>query len=349
MCYLYGGLTQAICVSFSVGQFILDPKYISFCRLPPCGHVYCYSCLHDWFQHAPADPNDMEDEDQDEQDRILRRRKSCPTCRCNVLGRPVPLFVVKALASVFAKSRVIPGLPALETTPPPNSDDPWEGIFFPVGVYESEDDDEEEDQSDSEDSDEEEDSDMSAESDASGEERNVEEEEDEDDWESEYGYGTGSDESVYEGEYVPSRWAPPGIWLDPAIYALEALSDNERALLRRGVSLAMTVAYEVRYSHEEGIIAVLSSGNATPGGARGRRHLVNLGWNISLHPGDPIGHQYMMWVREDIAERGERWETVRIPGPENVMVSRRLVRADDEMEFDTSDTEAYLQEDVEVD
>jgi hypothetical protein len=337
--------------------------------LPPCGHVYCYDCLHDWFTHAPADQRER-GMDEDDEDAVLRRKKTCPTCRGIVTSRPVPLFVVKSLAQALVKVRpievdvgvdvdvdidadgdVVPGLvrPAL-----PTAEDPWEGIFY-IESFESTDeegdsDDEVSDDDDDEMLDADDDSDLASDDDDDDNIIASDASDDEGAWGSEYGYGTGSDESAYGGDYVRPRWAPPMTPLDPAVYDLTALSPVETALLRRGASLAMVATFRMRYSHAHGISAVLNAldpGINAVGGAgaganvNGRnRHIVYLGWNISLHPGDPVGTEYMAWIAQDLAERGEeRWETRR--NANGSVASWRLARAEEERTYETSDSEVY--------
>jgi hypothetical protein len=258
--------------------------------------------------------------DEDDEDTVLRRRKSCPSCRGLVLSRPVPLFVVKSLAHALVKARPPDG-PAKAASPPPSAADPWAGIFWPDAYAEADEaDDDDESESDSDGTGAEEDSEMA--------------DSDDDVW-SEYGYGTGSDESVYEGEWVRARWAPPGAPpLDPAVYDLGALTREERALVRRGASLAMRPAFRLRYSHAHGLVAVLA-----PAAPERSPRVVHLGWNISLHPADPTGTEYMDWVRRDMAERRERWQFRR--NADGTVSAWKLVRAEDALAYDTSDSEAY--------
>jgi hypothetical protein len=114
----------------------------------------------------------------------------------------------------------------------------------------------------------------------------------------------------------------------------------EISLLRRGASIAMIETYRMRYSHENGITVVLNS--TEPNAAR-QRHVVHLGWNISLHPEDPAGTEYIAWVQQDMAERDERWQIRR--NADGSTSSWKLARANDDGEaYDTSDTEAHIRD-----
>ncbi|KAG8880134.1 hypothetical protein FRB97_001065 [Tulasnella sp. 331] len=87
--------------------------------LSPCGHVYCFSCLHSWF-HPEAD---------EESDEPPKSNKTCPDCRAKIRWRPVQIFVIKSLVeAIHPTDEPVPPSPALE-----GPADPWEGVFSEHG------------------------------------------------------------------------------------------------------------------------------------------------------------------------------------------------------------------------
>jgi hypothetical protein len=260
----------------------------------------------------------------DGEEALLHRRKSCPSCRAAVIGRPVPLFLVKSLAGALMKSRGPDGR-SKTASPPPNDEDPWNGIFYPLEDDWSDDGGSGESESDSDESEE------------------SEEDSDDDDVQRvvEYRYGTPSDIAAdQEIEYAHASWAPPSLRVSPHEYDLAALRPVQISLLRRGATLPMIERFGMRYTHGVGISARLRP-----------RHTVFIGWNISLHPEDPLGTEYMAWVDHDIDERPERWETQVDANGNGTVTSWRLeaVVDNDELDWDTTDSEAYLVENEEED
>ncbi|EPQ56748.1 hypothetical protein GLOTRDRAFT_93105 [Gloeophyllum trabeum ATCC 11539] len=223
-----------------------------------------------WFRSAPPHEDDMYDDD--DPDYILFRHKSCPSCRASVRQRPVPLFILKAIASAVA-----------------NEDD-----GFDAG----------------------------------------------DMWAALPGYGTESDEEAYEGSYIEPRWAPPTVYLnlDDGFGLWDDLDDETLSLLRRGATLGMIEMYQMQYSHEQGITAMLDGGENT----------VYLGWNINLHENDILGEVFMQHVESDIVERPDRWR-VRHDHRTQTFEAWRLVPEEEVEEYDTTDTEAWIQSDDDED
>jgi len=264
-------------------------------------------CLQEWFRQAPVDEDEMYD-DYDPPS-PLNRCKTCPCCRAVVRSRPIPIFLVKTIATSLSKAKGEAQSPSerTNTLTPGTDDDPWEGLF----PYSEDDDmfDSDEGESDEDDDDDDDDED---------------EDEDEDDSDkSSFGYGTGSDEESSEGPYISAQWEPPARPLLPedGVVATHLVS-----MLRRGATKEMIEAYKMSYTHSEGLLAVIND-------PRYRYDFVFLGWTISLREDDPTGQDYMEWVLEDISERPERWD-VSETGP-GQLVAKRLIPADDLVDYDT--------------
>ncbi|TFK52044.1 hypothetical protein OE88DRAFT_1658812 [Heliocybe sulcata] len=297
-----------ICLEYLLKPFVLSP----------CGHVYCQGCLQNWFKSAPPSEDDMYDDDYP--DYLLYRSKSCPSCRTSVRARPIPLFVVKAISSAVAKSKLPPSQ-ANRASPPPDAD-PWAGIFPTNEELDGDFDDDMEDDEDDED------------------EEDYDEDSDDgfgafggfgagDMWDALPGYGTDSDDEPYEGAYVEPGWAPPTVSIDPEDFE-DGLDEDALSLLRRGATFDMIHAYGMQYSHEHGIRAVVGNGNT-----------VYLGWNILLHEDDQLGEVYMTWVEADILERPERWR-VSNNRRSGTWTAYRLVPEEEVEEYDDTDSEAWI-------
>lgn len=247
-------------------ELLLKPYALS-----PCGHVLCVSCLQEWFKKAP--PGDDEMHDDDDPDYLLFRKKTCPCCRGNIRNRPIPVFIVKSIASALSKVR---GMSPNTSSPTAGSaaadTDPWEGLFPPddeIEDYGSDDDDDEED----------------------------------DDWldEDVFSYGTGSDDDPYDGDYVLPQWEPPATVIDEEDYLFDQLGHNDLNVLRRGATLAMLNECDMYYVHDEGLVA-----------HDGHNNRIFLGWNISLSADDEDGSRYIEWVSQDMDERPERWRIIHL-------------------------------------
>ncbi|CCM02593.1 uncharacterized protein FIBRA_04696 [Fibroporia radiculosa] len=270
-----------------------------------------------WFRTAPPGDDEMYDDD-DVSRPLIHRKKTCPCCRTTVGYRPIPLFVVKSLASVLEKAKVSPNTPP-HATPPPE-EDPWAGIFPTANSYLHGDDwsgngygDEDED-ADYDDEDEDDDYD-----------------EDDDDLSFD-GYGTPEDDEPYDGPYVHPRWAPPTVHIMPDDYPFDISIDlQELVLLRRGASLQMIDMYSMAYTHGAGIRATVDNMN-----------IIYLGWNIELRPDDETGEEYMEWIQSDMDEHPERWE---IEYDHNgSWVAWKLVPPDEDDEYECSDSDYYVEQ-----
>ncbi|KAI1793469.1 hypothetical protein LXA43DRAFT_885630 [Ganoderma leucocontextum] len=304
-------LTCQICM-----EILLKPYGLS-----PCGHVLCVTCLQGWFKSAPAGDDEMMDDDYP--DALLYRKKTCPCCRAVVRSRPIPLYLVKSIASALDKSKAPAG--AVRPSPPPDDEDPWAGIFrdhTEVDDYWSTDHDEDEDEEDEDDEDED------------GEDG--EGYDGEDGYWSFEGYGTGDDEERYDGPYVSAQWAPPSVLVSPDEYPFLEDDTEEFSMLRRGVTLQMIELFQMTYCHNTGLCAIVDGENE-----------VHLGFNIELHPDDETGEEYMDWVLADVYDRPERW---RVDNDHEGMWSAwRLIPADEDEEYDNTDSEVWAEEMVDDD
>lgn len=290
--------------------------------LSPCGHVLCVTCLQGWFKSAPAGDDEMMDDDY--ADALLYRKKSCPCCRAVVRSRPIPLYLVKSIASALDKSKAPAG--AARPSPPPEDGDPWAGIFrdhTEVDDYWSTDHDEDEDDEDEEDEDED------------GEDG--EEYDEEDGYWSFDGYGTGEEDERYDGPYVPAQWAPPTVPVSPDEYQFLEEDAEEFTMLRRGVTLQMIELFQMSYCHDTGLCAMVDEENE-----------VHLGFNIELHPDDETGEEYIDWVLADIYARPERWR-VENDHREGTWRAWRLIPAEEDEEYDNTDSEVWADEMVDDD
>lgn len=284
-------------------ELLLKPYALS-----PCGHILCVTCLQEWFRKAPMGDDDMDDVDDPAY--ILHRRKTCPCCRTKVLHRPIPIFAVKSIATALAKVKG-----TCPSTASPSRDaiselDPWKGIFPPHDQGDSgETSGGDEDEGDDDDDDYEEDDDHSS------------------DWyEDVFSYGTDSDEEPYNGGYVYPQWEPPTVIVDEDDYLFDQLDASEFNALRRGVTLQMLREYNVRYSHEEGLVAHDEDYN---------RYF--LGWNIRLSSDDEDGEGFMQYVMEDVVNRPERWRVVEYD--DRAFDAHLLVREDDVHDYADTDSD----------
>ncbi|KAI0369183.1 hypothetical protein BV20DRAFT_968377 [Pilatotrama ljubarskyi] len=298
-------LTCQICM-----ELLLKPYGLS-----PCGHVLCMSCLLEWFKSAPPGEDEMLDDEYP--DALLYRKKTCPCCRTIVRNRPIPLYLVKSLASAVDKARAPNGV--ARPSPPPDDEDPWAGIFRDPTDYENywstdEDDDDDEEEDDEDDA------------------EDGEEYDDDDDYWSFDGYGTGEDDERYDGPYVTARWAPPGAHVSADEYPYLDADSEEFKMLRRGATLQMIELFQMNYSHDLGLTAVVEDDN-----------VVYLGWNIELHPDDETGEEYMDWILADMYDRPERWRMIH-DALDGTWVAHRLVPQYEVEEYDNTDSEMWTAE-----
>ena len=328
--------------------------------LNPCGHVLCLSCLQEWFRKAPAALDDM-DVDPDEltdPQYVLMRSKTCPSCRAVVKHRPVPIFTVKSVVAAIKKAKSLhtcsPGIRRNDDY----HDNPWKGIFS-SSEEEADNDDDEGDDDDNE-SQAESDSDElggwyrhshsalfeAAEEGNATSESEMENEEDEDEDENED--ANDDDDDIL---YTHQRWAPPTVSISN--YHIEGEDDLSiwGKLLQRGCSWEMLHNFDVSYSHGSGIVVTLrslehlyASGEEDEGDNADDISMYNvfLGWNISLDPDDTDGEIYIQEILREIKEVPERWEVTPTPGMRFAMDARRLVDVDEAVEFDTTDTDEWI-------
>ncbi|KAF8972679.1 hypothetical protein BDZ97DRAFT_850495 [Flammula alnicola] len=332
--------------------------------LSPCGHVLCLSCLQEWFRKAPPTLDDM-DIDPDEltdPHYILMRSKSCPSCRATVKSRPVPVFMVKAVSSALRKARPSsagPGQASASnrpTTTDADNQDPWKGIFL------SSEEDEDGDDSDLESESEDEDQQVligwyrqrelrralfpDAESTDSEAEDDDDEDQDEDQDQGEN--ASEDDDDVEQHLHILPRWAPPRM-TGTQYTAAEQETSETLKLLQRGCSWEMLRNYDVAYRHNSGIILSLRSLNhlyASDDDSDDEEDCMNrvfLGWNISLDQDDVDGEAFITNILEDIKNNPIRWQVTRRRGVFlGAVDARRLVRADEVEEYDTTDTEVWI-------
>ncbi|KAG6841452.1 hypothetical protein C0991_010877 [Blastosporella zonata] len=342
--------------------------------LSPCGHILCLLCLQEWFRKAPSGAHDDHmnpNEFEDDRNFILNRSKSCPCCRAVITRRPIPIFLVKAIATAFSNHKAAAAAPiASERSPTPTDDDPWKGFF-----YASDDDADDADDGFDEESDDEvyEDAigwamqglqlgirgellrafeeDVESESGSEFEVGGVDledmdEDEPDGDADSANSYGSDEDESVY----VAARWEPPSVVVDPEMYAFnQGMAASILPMLRRGCTFEMIRLFEITYSHSRGLVANLPSLEEDFVDliqmVVARNNRIFLGWNVHLDGEDYTGEVYMHRVMREMRENPEQWmwtERTRYRGAFDVKL---MVRIEDVEDYDTTDTEDWLASD----
>jgi hypothetical protein len=265
----------------------------------------------------------MYDDDPTDLDYVFYRKKYCPCCRARVRHRPVPVFLVKSIATTLMKGRNL----ARRASPSLDSDaDVWAGLFA-----DSDEEDEEEERGE-DDEDDEDDEDLDG----------YEDEDDDDDEEvaSDYvfSYGSDSDSQNYTGEYVLACWEPSSVSIDLDIAPFQDMTANQLQMLRRGVPLAMMTTYRMIYSHEDGLIAHLDDGNGPC--------TIYLGWNVTLSADDPDGDDFMNWIMDDIRVRPDRWvSNLDERESDGYLEARKMVREDEVQDYDGTDSELWDNED----
>jgi hypothetical protein len=257
--------------------------------------------------------------DDDDPDYLMYRLKSCPCCRANVRDRPVPVFIVKAIAVTLAKGKEAKAGPSSVRASPPLAleGDPWAGLFPAVGEDEFGEDEDEDGNDDEDDDDDEDDED---------------DEEDEDDYNewlaAVFAYGSESEGEPYEGEYVSPQWEPPSVDIDPNDFGLEDLDNDDLNVLRRGATIDMFDLYQMSYSHDEGLVAHVGD------------EQLYLGWNIRLSADDDTGEEFIDYLSKDMLERPERWDITF--GEGGGRVCHRLVMEDEVENYETTDSEVWI-------
>jgi len=271
-------------------------------------------CLQQWFRKAPANDDDMYDDDDPEY--LMSRIKSCPCCRATVRNRPVPVFIVKSLAVALAKGKDAKGsVSVARASPPPSPEaDPWVGLFPPVGEDGFGEDDDDDDENNDDDDDE--DIDYGNEYDHNGWSTGV------------FAYGSDTEDEPYEGEYVSPQWEPPSADIDLTAFELEDLDDEDLNVLRRGATIEMLDMYQMAYTHAEGLVAHVDDGQ------------LYLGWNIRLSANDDTGEKFIDYLYNDMVDRPERWDITE--NEDGGRVCHRLVAEDEVENYETTDSEVWI-------
>ncbi|KAJ7308568.1 hypothetical protein DFH08DRAFT_900293, partial [Mycena albidolilacea] len=119
---------------------------------------------------------------------------------------------------------------------------------------------------------------------------------------------------------------------------------------RRGCTPQLIALFNMRYTHDEGLIAHISSLDASEDGVGFRvgRNRLFLGWNIDVELADDSeaveGEAYIVRQLRDIRRHPEWWMLAKrrgYPG-RGIMDARRLAPVQEDAEvYDTSDSEAY--------
>ncbi|KAG6867468.1 hypothetical protein C0993_002424 [Termitomyces sp. T159_Od127] len=320
--------------------------------LPPCGHILCLSCLQEWFRKAPARKDDGVDPDEFEDDSsyILNRAKTCPCCRTVITHGPIPVFVVKAIATALDNHRaaVEPRTSMCNRSLSPSSHNPWKGLF-----YSTDDDDVDSIQASEEDEaqhslevfEEDLESETGSELEVSeGLETGNKQDTDDD----------GDGDSVnsnqfyeYESVDVPARWEPPSIVnLEVYVFHNQGVAGSILAMLRRGCTFDMIRLFAKSYHYGP----ARRSHRPEIGGAPlshvifSRNNRAFLGWNILLD-GEDTGESYMRHVLIDMGNNPEKWlwrEVAHFPGTLDI---KFLVRIEDVEHYDAMDMEDWLAHD----
>jgi hypothetical protein len=153
------------------------------------------------------------------------------------------------------------------------------------------------------------------------------------DRESENEYSSGSDE---EPPFVPALWEPPDLHIRPEDRLNVDL--HELSMLRRGATKEMIARFHMEYTHSGGLVATVS-------GPGDKRSFIFLGWNITLGPDDASGQQYINRVLNDMVVRPERWHINELTTRKQEVTA--LIPAKDILEYSTTDTEAWTDDDQE--
>jgi hypothetical protein len=269
----------------------------------------------------------MYDDDPNDPDYILYRRKYCPCCRAEVKHRPVPVFLVKSIATTLIKAKSTRSTGKQASPPVMDPDtDVWAGLFPEVHEEEDYDDGNEgEEEVDFDDDDDDDDD--------SGEDAEYSSSSDQ-----YFAYGTDSDTEPYNGIYVPARWQPPTVTVDSEDYAFSDVNEEQLAMVRRGVTLPMIERYQMYYTHQDGLVAICDDGDGIC--------TVYLGWSVCLDEDDTDGVEFMNWIIHDAFERPHRWD-VRVGERDGEWEARRLVKPEDVSFYDTTDTEEWVERDLE--
>ena len=326
--------------------------------LAPCGHILCLACLQEWFRKAPPtlDDIDIDPEELTDPRYILMRSKSCPTCRTMVKHRPVPVFMVRAIAGALRKAKLSTAV-VPQSRAPDSHGDPWKGIF-PSSDEETDDANEHAgsstEQSDS-------DSDQLRISPYYFRRRAVrramframyistmtDEDEDAED-------PSDSDDEEPYLTFVRPRWTPPSVDVDPTLFDISEEQDpvGTFKLLQRGCTWDMIQGHDISYHHSSGIVLRLrsldhlyASDDEEVGPEPQDLHSIYLGWNIALDEADVDGEAFICSVIEDIKSSPFRWEVTPRDGVPGALDAMKLVLADEAVDYHTTDTEVWMDSD----
>ncbi|KAL5513271.1 hypothetical protein ACEPAH_3669 [Sanghuangporus vaninii] len=257
-------------------QICLELLYMPH-TLVPCGHVFCQRCLQNWFRSAPR-----QDEGGVEVLPMIWRIKTCPCCRSRIHHRPVPLFVLKNISSIFASNEHVDDGNV--------TSDPWEGIF-PANLDFADQDGTDLSETDDFDSETDEDSFSSV------DEQSFIVITDSENDDSDEGTESLSLASGYFNEMRTPTWAPARFRAQINRDVYPGISADSLRLIQRGATYPMILRYTMRYEPDEGIVAWTDEGAE-----------IYLGWNILVSDNDsPDGHRFMEWVEKNINEEPENW------------------------------------------
>ncbi|KAF8235620.1 hypothetical protein L208DRAFT_1392260 [Tricholoma matsutake] len=170
-------------------------------------------------------------------------------------------------------------------------------------------------------------------------------------------------DSEHPGEiaatYVPARWEPQTVAInaDDVEYDPDDFHnvDGESLLkmLRRGCTLAMIQKFEMSYAHRRGLVAHVPSlderyvpaNNRGDDIRQGGANRLFLGWNIRTDEADLDGQIFMRGVLREVKRHPTgQWRVSERTGLPGAFDVKRLVRAEDVEEWDTTDTEAWIGE-----
>jgi hypothetical protein len=292
---------------------------------------------------------------------VLMRSKSCPICRTVVKRKPVPVFMVRAIACALRKAKSINAPLIPQSRDHERSGDPWKGIF-PSSEDEEGDGANEDGDSSTEES--ESDFDLQVEirtspyyfrrravrramframysSTMSDDDEDIEDPSESD------------DDGQLNDPYVRPRWEPPSVDVDLTEFDISEEQDpvSTFKLLQRGCTLEMIQSYDMSYDHSSGIVLSLRSLNHLyasddeEGPEPEEMHRVFLGWNIALDDVDVDGEIYICSIIEDIKRSPFRWEMTPRVGAPGALDATKLVPADEVVDYDTTDSETWMDSD----
>lgn len=165
--------------------------------------------------------------------------------------------------------------------------------------------------------------------------------------------GTGSEEedTPIRQVYVAPRWEPPRAVNQASQYLIRShdISDEMLKLLLRGCTLDMISTYTLSYHHVWGITLLLP-GNPLDSSDDDSddevdTNIVNyiyLGWNIMLAPDDRDGERFVDDVLRSINDNPAGWKVTQRRGHLRGFDATRLVKVDEVEDYDTTDTEIWV-------